>query len=82
MSQLFISYAKEDNIAANMLYNDLTKLGYEVWMDSKSLVGGQNWELEIKKAIGDCIFFIAILSENSIHTIATRSQIGYCRHRV
>jgi hypothetical protein len=38
-----------------------------VWLDVVSLVGGQNWEHEIRKAIGDSIFFIALISAHSIN---------------
>ena len=41
--RVFISYAREDTEAANRLYNDLKLSGLEPWLDTESLVGGENW---------------------------------------
>ncbi len=48
------------------LHDDLTSAGFDVWIDEKSLLGGQDWRATIKKAIRDSRYFLAILSKISI----------------
>jgi len=64
--QVFISYASEDKNIANKIYNDLVSFGINTWMDTKKLVAGQNWKLQINNAIKKSSFFLLLLSSNSI----------------
>lgn len=70
-SYVFISYAKEDKVAANNIYNYLKMNGIRAWIDSVDIIPGQNWEYAITRAIENSRYFIAIVSKNSI------SKIGY-----
>jgi len=63
--QVFLCYAKEDQKRVETLYNRLNKEGLRVWFDERELLPGQNWEVEIKKAIRESQFFIACLSKNA-----------------
>jgi len=56
---VFISYAKEDSDAARRIYNDLRVAGLNPWLDKESLLPGQNWEIEIRKAIKSSRYFIS-----------------------
>lgn len=41
----FISYAKEDVEIANIIYNNLTEKGYNVWLDNRNIHAGDDyWE--------------------------------------
>ena len=62
---VFISYAREDSAAAKRLYRDLKDAGLTPWLDNESLLPGQNWELEIRKAIKRSTYFLVVLSSNS-----------------
>ena len=64
-TKIFLSYAQEDRGIAQKLYLDLKDLGFEPWLDEKYLLGGQNWKAEIKKAIEESSFFLALFSTNS-----------------
>jgi hypothetical protein len=64
--RVFISYAREDAEAANRLYDDLAMAGLNPWLDTKSLLAGQNWKIIIKDSIRNSRYFIALLSSNSI----------------
>ena len=66
---IFISYAREDYEVAEKLYNDLDKVGLNPWLDRKKLLVGQNWKIEIDKAIRKSSFFCALLSSNSVTKI-------------
>jgi len=65
-NKVFISYAPEDQAIAKRLYNDLKNAGVELWFDEASLLPGQNWEFEIKRAIKESTFFLALISSKSI----------------
>ncbi|MDM8536235.1 toll/interleukin-1 receptor domain-containing protein [Desulfobacterales bacterium HSG17] len=64
--QVFISYADEDSQTAKRLYQDLKQAGIPVWMDKESLLPGQRWQIEIKKAVQNSDYFLALLSSNSV----------------
>jgi hypothetical protein len=63
---LFISYAREDFDGAKRLYNDLKSAGLNAWLDKEELLPGQQWQLEIRKAIKNSAYFLAVLSSNSV----------------
>lgn len=63
--KVFISYAKEDSKIAQRLYDDLKKAGVDLWFDRENLMPGQDWELEIKKAIKESTIFLALISSNT-----------------
>jgi RNA-directed DNA polymerase len=66
-AKIFISYARLDEEKAREIYNRLEGSGYEPWLDQESIVGGEDWERAINKAIKDCDIFLAILSKNSVN---------------
>ena len=64
--RVFISYAKEDLLEAHSIYEILKQNGYRSWLDKEDLIPGQDWDLEIDKAIVKCHFFLACMSKNSV----------------
>lgn len=66
MSRVFISYAREDDAIAERLYDDLTKLGAEPWIDKHDLLAGQGWRGAIRQAVRRSSHFIALISKNSV----------------
>jgi TIR domain len=64
--KIFISYAREDAEIARRIYRDLSALGAQPWLDTKSLLPGQQWSQEIGKAIRESDFFIALLSNTAL----------------
>lgn len=63
----FISYAHEDRDLAGRLYHDLALAGTNPWLDAEKLLGGQDWEAAIRKAIREATHFIALISKNSVN---------------
>lgn len=63
---VFISYAKEDEVIAEKYYEWLEKSGFTPWMDIKKLIAGQNWEFEIDKALNNANVVILLLSSSSV----------------
>ena len=65
--RVFISYARQDSDAAQRLYNNLTSgTNLKPWLDTKDLLPGQTWNLEIRKAIKKSRYFIALFSSTSV----------------
>lgn len=65
--QLFICYGREDFKQAHGIYEKLMGEGYTPWMDKENIVGGQDWEVEITRAIEGSKFFLACLSKHSVN---------------
>lgn len=66
MPEVFISYAHEDRSQSEQLYRDLRAEGYDVWIDSQSLIAGTDWPSEVRRAIQTSQYFIAVLSCKSV----------------
>jgi len=59
--KVFICYAKQDESKAEELFDNLTRDGVNPWLDKRKLVLGDNWELEIKKAVSETDLFLVLL---------------------
>ena len=66
---IFLSYAIEDERIAERVYKDLINHGYDVWFGKVSLLAGQKWKDEIKKAIKNSKLFLALISSKSVSTL-------------
>jgi hypothetical protein len=62
----FISYVREDRDHVDRLQGVLESAGIRVWRDTENLWPGQDWKLEIRRAIAhESLAFIACFSENT-----------------
>lgn len=59
--KVFICHCKQDVPAAADFYDQLVYAGAEPWMDKKNLVLGDDWEVEIKKAVAASDAFVPLL---------------------
>ena len=67
MPKVFISYAHEDYGSSKRLYDRLLlEKDIEPWLDKEKLLPGMNWKHEIRKAIRESRYFVAILSSQSV----------------
>jgi hypothetical protein len=64
--KIFLSYAREDQPQVIDLYNKLKNSGFQPWLDIEDLLPGEDWDLEIRKAIRNSKFFLACLSKKSV----------------
>ena len=60
--RLFVSYLRHDVELVDRLVADLRAAGYEVWLDRGSLLPGQRWRTEVRRAIGRGDHFLACFS--------------------
>ncbi len=49
--KVFLCHAHADRDPVRGLYARLTKDGVDAWLDKEKLLPGQDWELEIRKAV-------------------------------
>jgi TolB-like protein len=59
---VFLSYAREDAAAARRLADALGAFEVEVWLDQDELEGGEAWERNIRRQIGECALFLPVIS--------------------
>jgi len=64
--KVFLSYASEDRQPVRMLYQYLVNAGFDVWMDEKKLLPGQDWDLEIHNALHEADAVIVVFSKNMV----------------
>ncbi len=76
MRQLFISYARENKADVEALVRDLDALGYEAWFDF-ALRGGQSWWEEILRRIADSDVFVAVVSEQTLNSVACKRELEW-----
>lgn len=63
---VFLSYAREDKSIVDKLYKRLKRDGFDPWMDQADLLGGQNWPLEIERAMKRSHVILLCFSKTSI----------------
>ncbi len=62
---IFISYASPDRTRVAPYLEDLENCGFNVWVDYKRLVAGQDWDFEIRKTLDAATLVVVFFSNNS-----------------
>lgn len=61
--KIFLCHAHADRDAVKALYTRLTNDGVDAWLDKEKLLPGQDWELEIRKAVREADVVVVCLSK-------------------
>jgi len=61
--KVFLCHAHADRDAVKALYTRLTNDGVDAWLDKEKLLAGQDWELEIRKAVREADVVVVCLSK-------------------
>jgi len=64
--KVFLCHASTDKPKVRELYRYLRKRGIQPWFDEEDLVGGQDWQVEIPKALATSDAIIICLTKNSV----------------
>lgn len=64
--QIFLAPASEDKSRVRLLHKQLAFKGFKPWLDEIDLLPGQQWRVEIPKAIRESDVFLACLSKTSV----------------
>jgi TolB-like protein/Tfp pilus assembly protein PilF len=62
---VFVSYAREDVVAARRIAAALSAAQVEVWIDQFELRGGDAWDAKIRRQIRECTLFVPVISANT-----------------
>jgi hypothetical protein len=65
---VFLCHASADKPKVRELYRYLRRRGVKPWFDEIDLVGGQDWQVEIPKALSTSDAIIICLTKNSVDT--------------
>jgi hypothetical protein len=61
--KVFLCHAHSDKNVVRDLYQRLIKDGIDAWLDKEKLIPGQDWELEIRKAVREADVIVVCLSK-------------------
>jgi hypothetical protein len=64
--KIFLCHASDDKNEVKNLYNLFLQCGADPWLDSEKLLPGQDWNLEINKALDDSDVVLLCLSKKSV----------------
>ena len=64
--KVFLCHASDDKAGVKNLYNLLIQRGCDPWLDSEKLLPGQDWNLEINKALDESDVILLCLSRKSV----------------
>ncbi len=83
MVSVFVSYVREDALAANWIASELAGTGVDVWLDTERIAGGKVWRDEIATAIERCDFFVPLLSSAWLakHESVARLELAHAQRR-
>jgi hypothetical protein len=76
-TNVFISHASEDGEWARKLTDELKRLGLKAWNPSSQVTPGQNWALEVGKALEKSGAMIVLLSPASAKSDSVKREIEY-----
>lgn len=64
--RVFLCHATHDKPKVTALYKQLVEDGIDAWLDKENLIPGQDWELEIPKAVRNSDVVLVCLSSHSV----------------
>jgi hypothetical protein len=64
--EVFLCHSSGDKDRVRALYRRLSSDGIRCWFDEECLLPGQDWKYEIRRALQQCTFVLACLSQGSI----------------
>lgn len=74
--RVFLCHASGDKPAVRNLYDRLRQDGFDPWLDAEDLLPGQDWDLEIRKAVRAADVVIVCLSKVSV------TKAGYIQREI
>src|SRR3972149_5391753 len=75
MAGIFLSYARNDLQRVKQTAQALQRAGFETWIDTRNLRGGDLWTKEIAEAISACNIFLLFLSTSSMTSDNVRREV-------
>jgi hypothetical protein len=63
--KVFLCHSSGDKPKVHELYKHMVTEGFDVWLDEERLLPGQDWDLEIRKAVRESDVVVVCLSDSS-----------------
>jgi hypothetical protein len=63
---VFLCHSSGDKVEVKKIYDFLFSQGADPWLDSENLLPGQDWSMEISKALDDAHVILLCLSKKSV----------------
>jgi hypothetical protein len=82
MSDLFISYSRDDFRFVEKLHKSIESGGRDAWLDCIDIPKGEKFWNEITQGINSADTFLFVLSPSSIEKAARNGQDAYCRREI
>lgn len=76
MSHIFVSYSRRDSHDVYQVVGHLKAYGFELWMDTADIPGGEKWKEKIDAAIKNCYVFIIMLSPHSLTSQYVQKELN------
>jgi transcriptional regulator with XRE-family HTH domain len=74
--RIFLCHASEDKPEVRKLYKRLMAAGFSPWLDEEDLLAGQDWRLEIPKAVRKSDVVLVCLSQKAV------TKAGYVQEEI
>jgi len=74
--KVFLCHSKDDKPKVRELYRHLVADGIDAWLDEEKLMPGQEWDLEIRKAVRESDVVVVCLSNGSV------TKAGYVQKEI
>lgn len=71
MGPIILCHAFEDKKVVSPVYEALQDSGFEVWLDSESVLSEHEWEPDIADWLGQAACMLVFLSKNSVRKIGS-----------
>jgi hypothetical protein len=77
--RVFISYSRKDREFALALRKRIEDAGFSLWQDLSDVTPGQDWWLEVVRAIDVCEHMVLVISEDALRSDICRREWRYAR---
>lgn len=78
VNRVFLCHSSRDKEPVRKLYEQLRTAGFNPWLDERDILPGQDWELEIAKAVRTSAVVLVCLSKSAVtNTGYIHREIGY-----
>ena len=78
--EVFLSHSSQDRAMAARLAEVLTTHGVPVFFTPTDLIGAQQWQDEILKALQRCDWFMVLLSPDAVESMWVRRETAFALH--
>lgn len=75
--EIFLSHSNLDEVFADSFAETLRNHGIPIWYSQTNILGAQQWQDEIGKALKRCDWFIVILSPNSVESMWVKRELTF-----